>query len=58
MNPVIQKLAQAFLILGALHLGCVGILHINLVQTFLGEQSVLAHTLYGTIGAAGLISLL
>lgn len=54
---VLQKMALAFTIIGAVNWGLIGIVDFNLVDAIFGVGTILSRIIYTLVGVAGLINL-
>ena len=54
---VLQKVALAFTIIGAINWGLIGLLNFNLVSAIFGVDSILSKIVYTIVGVAGLINI-
>ncbi len=54
---ILQKIALAFTIIGAINWGFVGLLDFNLVSAIFGADSILSRIIYAFVGVAGLINI-
>lgn len=51
---VIDKIALALIIIGAINWGLIGIFNFNLVGAIFGDMTVLSRIIYGLVGVSGL----
>lgn len=51
---IIDKIALALIIIGAINWGLIGILNFNLVATIFGDMSIISRIIYGLVGLSGL----
>ncbi len=51
---IIDKIALALVIIGAINWGLIGILNFNLVDTIFGAMSVISRIIYALVGISGL----
>ena len=51
---IIDKIALALIIIGAINWGLIGILKFNLVAAIFGDMTVLARIVYSLVGLSGL----
>lgn len=51
---IIDKIALALVIIGAINWGLIGIFNFNLVDTILGAMSILSRIIYILVGISGL----
>ncbi len=51
---VIDKIALALVIIGAINWGLIGIFNFNLVAAIFGDMTVLSRIIYGLVGISGL----
>ena len=51
---IIDKIALALVIIGAINWGLIGILNFNLVDTIFGTMSILSRIIYILVGVSGL----
>lgn len=51
---VIDKIALALIIIGAVNWGLIGFFKFNLVDTIFGQMSILSRIIYGLVGLSGL----
>ena len=54
---VIQKIALALIIIGAINWGLIGLFDFNLVDTLFGTGSMLSKVIYILVGVAGIIDI-
>ena len=54
---VLQKMALAFTIIGAVNWGLIGLVDFNLVDSIFGIGSILSRIIYTIVGIAGLINI-
>ena len=54
---ILQKIALAFTIIGAINWGLVGLLDFNLVSAIFGVDTILTRIIYTIVGVAGLINI-
>lgn len=54
---IIKLIALLLTIIGAINWGLVGFFHFNLVESLLGETSLLSRIVYILVGFSGLISI-
>lgn len=51
---VIDKIALALIIIGAINWGLIGLLRFNLVELLFGDMTLLARIVYSLVGLSGL----
>ena len=51
---VIDKIALALIIIGAINWGLIGIFNFNLVATIFGDVTIISRIVYGLVGLSGL----
>ncbi len=51
---IIDKIALALIIIGAINWGLIGIFNFNLVATIFGDMSIISRIIYGLVGLSGL----
>lgn len=51
---IIDKIALALIIIGAINWGLIGLFNFNLVATIFGEMSIISRIIYGLVGLSGL----
>lgn len=51
---IIDKIALALIVIGAINWGLIGIFRFNLVDTILGTMSILSRIIYTLVGISGL----
>ena len=51
---IIDKIALALIIIGAINWGLIGLLRFNLVELLFGDMTVLARIVYSLVGISGL----
>ena len=51
---VIDKIALALIVIGAINWGLIGIFNFNLVGAIFGDMTVLSRIIYGLVGVSGL----
>lgn len=51
---VIDKVALALIIIGAINWGLIGFFRFNLVDTIFGEMSIISRIIYALVGLSGL----
>lgn len=51
---IIDKIALALIIIGALNWGLIGLFQFNLVQFIFGDMTLLARLVYSLVGISGL----
>lgn len=51
---IIDKIALALIIIGAINWGLIGIFNFNLVGAIFGDMSVISRIIYGLVGVSGL----
>jgi len=54
---ILQKIALAFTIIGAINWGLIGLLNFNLVSAIFGVDTILSRIIYTIVGIAGLINI-
>ena len=54
---ILQKIALAFTIIGAINWGLIGLLDFNLVSAIFGVDTILSRIIYTLVGVAGLINI-
>ena len=54
---ILQKIALAFTIIGAINWGLIGLLDFNLVSAIFGVDTILSRIIYTLVGIAGLINI-
>ncbi len=54
---ILQRVALAFTIIGAINWGLIGLLDFNLVSAIFGADSILSRIIYTIVGVAGLINI-
>ncbi len=54
---ILQKIALAFTIIGAINWGLIGLLNFNLVSAIFGVDTILSRIIYTLVGIAGLINI-
>ncbi len=54
---VLQKMALAFTIIGAVNWGLIGVVDFNLVDAIFGAGTILSRIIYTLVGVAGLINI-
>ncbi len=54
---ILQKIALAFTIIGAINWGLIGLLNFNLVSAIFGVDTILSRIIYTLVGVAGLINI-
>ena len=54
---ILQKVALAFTIIGAINWGLIGLLDFNLVSAIFGVDTILSRIIYTLVGVAGLINI-
>lgn len=54
---ILQKIALAFTIIGAINWGLIGIFDFNLVASIFGDGSALSRIIYAIVGICGLINI-
>ena len=53
----LQKVALAFIIIGAINWGLIGLFDFNLVETLFGTENVITKIVYVLVGIAGIIDI-
>lgn len=53
----LQKVALAFVIIGAINWGLIGLFDFNLVETLFGTENVITKIVYVLVGIAGIIDI-
>lgn len=51
---IIDKIALALIIIGAINWGLIGIFKFNLVETIFGQMTILTRIIYALVGISGL----
>ena len=51
---VVDKIALALIIIGAIYWGLIGIFNFNLVAAIFGDMTILSRIIYGLVGVSGL----
>ena len=51
---IIDKIALALIVIGAINWGLIGVLKFNLVDTLFGTMSILSRIIYTLVGISGL----
>ncbi len=51
---VVDKIALALIIIGAINWGLIGIFNFNLVAAIFGDMTILSRIIYGLVGVSGL----
>ena len=51
---IIDKIALALIVIGALNWGLIGLFKIDLVATLFGDMSILSRIVYSLVGISGL----
>lgn len=51
---IVDKIALALIIIGAINWGLISIFNFNLVAAIFGDMTVLARIIYGLVGLSGL----
>ncbi|MCI8411643.1 MAG: DUF378 domain-containing protein [Clostridia bacterium] len=51
---VIDKIALALIIIGAINWGLIGIFNFNLVAAIFGDMTIISRIVYGLVGLSGL----
>lgn len=51
---VIDKIALALIVIGAINWGLIGIFKFDLVATLFGEMSMISRIVYGLVGISGI----
>lgn len=51
---IIDKIALALIIIGAINWGLIGLLRFNLVELLFGDMTLLARIVYSLVGISGL----
>ena len=51
---IIDKIALALIVIGAINWGLIGIFQFDLVATLFGEMSILSRIVYSLVGISGL----
>lgn len=51
---IIDKIALALIIIGAINWGLIGLFNFNLVATIFGDMSIISRIIYGLVGLSGL----
>lgn len=51
---IIDKIALALIVIGAINWGLIGIFRFNLVDTIFGTMSILSRIIYTLVGISGL----
>lgn len=51
---IIDKIALALVIIGAINWGLIGLFQFDLVATLFGEMSILSRIIYGLVGLSGI----
>ena len=51
---IIDKIALALIIIGAINWGLIGLFKFNLVEMIFGDMTFLARTIYALVGISGL----
>ena len=54
---ILQKIALAFTIIGAINWGLIRLLNFNLVSAIFGVDTILSRIIYTIVGIAGLINI-
>ena len=54
---ILQRIALAFTIIGAINWGLIGLLNFNLVSAIFGVDTILSRIIYTLVGIAGLINI-
>ena len=54
---VIDKIALALIVIGAINWGLIGIFNFNLVGAIFGDMTVLSRIIYGLVGVSGLLGI-
>lgn len=53
----LQKVALAFIIIGAINWGLIGLFDFNLVETLFGADNVITNIVYVLVGISGIIDI-
>ncbi|MCI9000297.1 MAG: DUF378 domain-containing protein [Clostridia bacterium] len=51
---IIDKIALALIIIGAINWGLIGFFNFNLVETIFGNMTMITRIIYGLVGISGL----
>lgn len=51
---IIDKIALALIIIGAINWGLIGLFRFNLVELLFGDMTILARVVYSLVGISGL----
>mgnify|MGYP005770608365 CR=1 FL=1 len=51
---IIDKIALALIVIGAINWGLIGFFNFNLVSAIFGEMSILSRIIYALVGISGL----
>ena len=51
---IIDKIALALIIIGAINWGLIGLFNFNLVAPIFGDMSIISRIIYGLVGLSGL----
>lgn len=51
---IIDKIALALIIIGAINWGLIGFFNFNLVETIFGNMTMITRIIYGSVGISGL----
>lgn len=51
---IIDKIALALIIIGAINWGLISVFNFNLVAAIFGDMTILARIIYGLVGLSGL----
>lgn len=51
---IIDKIALALIIIGAINWGLIGVFQFNLVEAIFGDMTMIARIIYGLVGVSGL----
>lgn len=51
---IVDKIALALIIIGAINWGLIAVFNFNLVAAIFGDMTVLARIIYGLVGLSGL----
>lgn len=54
---IIDKIALALIIIGAINWGLIGIFNFNLVDTIFGVMSIISRIIYILVGLSGLLAI-
>lgn len=54
---IIQKIALAIIIIGAINWGLIGLFEFNLVESLFGTESMLSKIVYILVGISGIIDI-